>query len=220
MQDSREESAPVATNSQEQESGGEADKASACFTEVVETPEKEVAQTPAQEVAQTPAQTPPAQTPQEKECAGSQTPTENVLDLQVFTKNLNITGMGRRRSRLRFTKPPLSKWHEVCASKGIQIFKGFDNLPPAKGLHVEDNDDGNQPVKVVTAGNFVAMNTFFSIFINLATHICRYSVGLPNLRRYEDNVHVGGVPNSKLRHFHPGGGRGLHPACLLQEGQN
>lgn len=165
MQDAQEESAPVATNTKEQESGakqqqsgGEADKASACFTEVVKTPEKEVAQTPAQEVAQMPAQTPQEISPQEK---ASQTPTENLQDLQVFTKNLNITGMGRRRSRLRFTKPPLSKWNEVCAAKGIQIFKGFDNLPPSKGLHVKANDDGNQPVKVVTAGNFVAMNTFF-----------------------------------------------------------
>ena len=160
MQDSQEESAPVATNSKQQESGGkqqqsggEADKASACYP-VGSQDNNDVRDSPS--VDQTPA--PAQQTPQEK------TPqtTENVLDYKVFFNNLNISGMGRRRSRLRFTKPPLSKWNEVGAAKGIQIFKGFDNLPPAKGLHSKASDEGNQPVKVVTAGtNFVDMHTFF-----------------------------------------------------------
>ena len=150
MQDSRQVQ-PVATTTNEegqtnvdsasacspvepQENAG-ADSASACMS-VEETVQTE--KTPEKTQEKTPEKT-------------EDNNVVKIMQLTKWTKNLNIQGMGRQRSRLRFTKSKLHKWAELYAESGFQIFKGFDNMQPYAGLHVQ-NEDESQPVNIVTAG--------------------------------------------------------------------
>ena len=160
------------TVAKQQESGGEADAASACITDDSQdvqdaTTLPSVAQTPEIATRETPL-----------ENVHTLTPTKNIVDLKVFVHNLDITGMGRTRSRLRFTKAGLSKWGILRAAEGIQFYKGFDNLPPYKGLASDCSGDEDAAVQVVTAGLPFLVTTLVNLALKLAHHICRHSMGL------------------------------------------
>ena len=80
-----------------------------------------------------------------------------IVDWSVFVKSLDIHSLGRKRSRLRWSKnPKLHKWCALSNSATLQIFKGFDNLPLHDPLAMDKDkqvNSGNQrPVNVATAG--------------------------------------------------------------------
>ena len=138
-----------------QENNAGADLASACMSveetvQTEKTPEKN-----SEETSEKTSETAAAEVDSAETASACVSPQDDnvvkIMNLTKWTKNLNIQGMGRQRSRLRFTKPNLYKWAEIFAEKGFQIFKGFDNMPPCAGLNVQSIEE-TEPVHVVTAG--------------------------------------------------------------------